>query len=49
MYAKADAYRATTVANAEQEVAGMIAQAVQLEGEAEKQLQKAFAQRRKHE
>lgn len=49
MIAEADAYQATTVAQAQAEVAPMIAQAVQLEGDAEKQLQKAFAQKRTHD
>lgn len=49
IFAKADAYRATTVANAQQEVAPLIAEAVKLEGEAQKELDKAFAQRRKHD
>lgn len=34
--ANADAYKITTVANAQKEVAPLIAQAVQMEGEAEK-------------
>jgi len=49
MIAEADAYRATTVANAQAEVAPLIAKAVTLEGEAEMKLQKGFAQKRTHE
>lgn len=49
MIAEADAYQATTVAQAQAEVAPLIAQAVSLEGDAEKQLQKAFAQKRTHD
>jgi len=47
--ANADAYHATTVANAEKEVAPLISDAVRLEGEAEKQLLKGFAQKRTHD
>lgn len=49
MIAEADAYEATTVANARAKVAPMIAEAVRLEGDAEKQLQKAFVQKRTHD
>jgi len=47
--ANADAYYVTTIANAKQEVAGQIAEAVKLEGQAEKELQKGFAQKRLHD
>lgn len=49
MVAEADAYREKTIANAQAEVAPLIAQAVTLEGEAETKLQKSFAQKRTHE
>lgn len=49
MIAEADAYQATTVANARAKVAPMIAEAVKLEGDAEQQLQKAFAKKRTHD
>jgi len=49
MIAEADAYKATTIANAEKEVAGMIAEAVKLEGQAESKLQRAFAAKRTHD
>ena len=47
--ANADAYYVTTIANAKQQVAPQIAEAVKLEGEAEKELQKGFAQKRLHD
>lgn len=47
--ANADAYYVTTIANAKQEVAPQIAEAVKLEGQAEKELQKGFAQKRLHD
>ena len=47
--AQANAYRATTVASAEKEVAPMIAEAVKLEGQAESKLQRAFAAKRQHD
>lgn len=47
--ANADAYKARTVANAQKEVAGMVSEAVQLEGSAEAKLQKGFAAKRQHE
>ena len=49
MEAEADAYYAKTIAEAQKEVAPLIAQAVTAEGDAEKKLQKAFAQRREHD
>jgi len=49
MVAEADAYRTTTIARAQQEVAPKIAEAIKLEGEAEMKLQKGFAQKRTHE
>jgi len=49
MIAEADAYKAKTVANAQKEVAGMVAEAVQLEGSAEAKLQKGFAAKRAHD
>ena len=49
MIAEADAYRTTTIAQAQQDVAGLIADAIKLEGEAEMKLQKGFAQKRTHE
>ena len=49
MVAEADAYRTTTIARAQQEVAPKIAEAIKLEGEAEQKLQTGFAQKRTHE
>jgi regulator of protease activity HflC (stomatin/prohibitin superfamily) len=49
MMAEADAYYAKTVAEAQKEVAPLVAQAVTAEGDAEKKLQKAFAHKREHE
>lgn len=47
--AEADAYKATTVANAQKDSAGKVAEAVQLEGQAEAKLQKGFASKRQHD
>ena len=49
LIAEADAYYDKTIASAQREVAPLIAQAVTAEGDAEKKLQKTFAQRREHE
>lgn len=49
MEAEAEAYHATTIANAQKEVAATIAEAVQLKGQAERLLEKGFEKRRKHE
>ena len=49
MIAEADAFRATTIANAEKEVAPLIAEAVKLEGQAEAKLQKGFQSKRQHD
>lgn len=49
MIAEADAYRTRTIAQAEKEVASLIAEAVRLEGQAEARLQKGFAAKRTHE
>lgn len=49
MIAKADAYRTETIARAQEECAVEIAQAIELEGKAEKDLQKGYAKKRAHE
>ena len=49
MRAEADAFRATCLASAQAEVAPMIAEALKLEGEAQKLVHKAFAGKRTHE
>ena len=49
MIAEADAYKATTIAGAEKEIASKIAEAVKLEGDAEAKLQKGFAAKRQHD
>lgn len=45
----ADAYKSTTIAQVEAEIAPLIAQAVKLEGDAEAKLQASFALKRTHE